>query len=214
MCDAWSGEGSSGRGHSPTPRRALAPVPRAHIPLGGRTREKSEQECQAGSRPPLQWISVAVPMWALHGWPLHKASHTDSGPCLSQRSHGKDLEEWEGTTPQDYVVTESGEGARVSLTSVGHCEDGVLRDTHSEGHLPELLHEVLPQLRLPPCMGKAEGTMAVTHGQQKFHLGQSCPEDRHPGKKRCPPWMPPALLRPHPTQGSFKDPRHSLALEF
>lgn len=105
-------------------------------------------------------------------------------------------------------------GAQVSLTSVGHCEDGVLRDTHSEGHLPELLHEVLPQLRLPPCMGKAEGTMAVTHGQQKFHLGQSCPEDRHPGKKRCPPWMPPALLRPHPTQGSFKDPRHSLALEF
>lgn len=52
------------------------------------------------------------------------------------------------------------------LTSVSHEDDGVLRDAHAQGHLPELLQKAVPQLWLPACkwkageMPRAQGTWA------------------------------------------------------
>lgn len=44
-----------------------------------------------------------------------------------------------------------GGGVEVSLTSVGHPEDGVLRDAHTQGNFPELLQQGFPKLWLPSC---------------------------------------------------------------
>ena len=44
----------------------------------------------------------------------------------------------------------------MSLTSVFHKNDGVLRDAHTQGHLPELLEKTVPQLWLPACEQKVE----------------------------------------------------------
>lgn len=44
-----------------------------------------------------------------------------------------------------------------AITSVGHCEDGVFGDAHTQGHLPEFLQQAFPKLRLTPCKWEARG---------------------------------------------------------
>lgn len=41
-----------------------------------------------------------------------------------------------------------------AFTFVGHSEDGVLRDAHTQGNLPELLQQAFSKLWLSPCNGK------------------------------------------------------------
>lgn len=44
-------------------------------------------------------------------------------------------------------------GVGAAFTFVGHCEDGVLRDAHTQGDLPELLQQAFSKTRLSPCSG-------------------------------------------------------------
>lgn len=72
------------------------------------------------------------------------------------------------------------QGAGVPLTSVGHRKDGVLRDAHAQGNLPELLQQAFPKLRLPPCEGEAGITPRTTgtwtgRARADFALGFSFP---------------------------------------
>lgn len=45
---------------------------------------------------------------------------------------------------------------KIPFTFVSHKNDGVLRDAHTQGYLPELLQKAVPQLWLPACKQKAE----------------------------------------------------------
>lgn len=59
------------------------------------------------------------------------------------------------------VVQEGGKdqnsaSGKIPFTFVSHKNDGVLRDAHTQGHLPELLQKAVPQLWLPACKQKAE----------------------------------------------------------
>lgn len=51
---------------------------------------------------------------------------------------------------------QNSESSKIPLTSVGHKNNGVLRDAHTQGHLPELLQKAVPQLWFPACKQKAE----------------------------------------------------------
>lgn len=64
---------------------------------------------------------------------------------------------------------------RVPLTSVGQGEDRVLWDAHTQGDLPELLQQALPELRLPPCKWEAEKILEP-QGLGGQDLRGFCPE--------------------------------------
>lgn len=80
---------------------------------------------------------------------------------LSPCREGEDLfiSEWyrKDAGTEDVLCGQEGwedqnsEWARMPLTSVNHKNDGVLRDAHAQGHLPELQQKAVPQLWLPAC---------------------------------------------------------------